>query len=159
MDKPTVLTAARDGLREIGYVPALIREGYAFSDVLSDNSVEFVDLAAFSHDPPSYRSACMAMAVTEREDPDYVRRFNSIGAPQMLTVRDDETKRWKMTPVGDPQLLETFPTHALRTVLREHRQQWSPDVISRAKLSSIDTTPYQLDFYDEGLLPAIETVL
>src|SRR5439155_9098618 len=55
--------------------------------------------------------------------------------------------------------LQRIPPDDLLRTIREHRDEWGPAPILRAKSIAFDSAPVQLDFFDAGLLPAIEAAV
>lgn len=152
------LALAEQGLREIGYTNALLRRDYAFADLLGTaDSVRRVPLAAFAQEPPSYRSSCFGVLIA---DPGMdVAQYRALGAPQLLELDEQEVRRWKVTASGAPEILQRIAPDDLVRTISEHRADWSPESILRAKSIAFDASPVQLDFFDAGLLPAIEAVV
>lgn len=154
----SVLAAAERGLREIGYSDQLLRRDYAFADLLtSSDEVRRVPLAAFAQDPPSYRNACFGVLRAGLSVD--VSQYRALGAPQILEIDDHEVRRWKVTSTGGPELLQRIKPDDLLRTIREHRTEWGPAQILRARSIAFDAAPVQLDFFDAGLLPAIEAVV
>lgn len=155
----TLLGEAREGLGELGYTGELIQEDYAFADFAApEPRVRRIPLAAFGHIPTSFESAWLGVTVGP-EDAQSLRRFHSLGAPQILVLDSDSVGRWKMPATGDPVLQERFPTDRLREVILERRNAWGREVVARAKAISFSAEPLQLDFYDAGLVPSIEATV
>lgn len=153
------LEAAKQGLHELGYAGELIQENYAFADFGgSDPVVRQIPLAAFGHMPTSFESAWIGMTIGH-EDARSLRRFHALGAPQLLVVDGNSVGRWKMPATGDPILQEHFSSNRLVEVIRERQNVWGRDVVARAKTISFSAEPLQLDFYDAGLVPAIESAV
>lgn len=68
----------------------------------------------------------------------------------------DEVSSWQVYAHKAPRLLDRFPVDRLSETFQRHREEWTPDVIHRAKsIGRIDFN-YQRDFVDIGLIPAIE---
>ncbi len=153
------LADVRGALRGIGYSDDLLHSRYQFADVSSPAySVREVALAAFAQAPPSYRNACLGIALLEGDDPVAVGRFRALGAPQIFAVdaRENKVGRWKIRAEGPPHLLEHIGLEALPIRIRSERETWGPEHILRSKSAGGYTPPVQLDFYDLGLLPALE---
>jgi len=75
-----LLAITRDGLMALGYTRELLRENYPFVDLTVPTSpVERVPLAAFAQEPPSYRTACFAVALIPNGVPSGLRRYASLG--------------------------------------------------------------------------------
>src|SRR5579884_4207818 len=114
-----MLDAAREGLGELGYTGELIQEDYAFADFgAPEPRVRRIPLATFGHIPTSFESAWIGVTVGP-EDAQSLRRFHSLGAPQILVLDGDSVGRWKMPATGEPVLQERFSTARLRDVMRE----------------------------------------
>jgi hypothetical protein len=153
------LADVRDALLGIGYRDDLLRSRYQFADVSSPAYlVREIPLAAFAQAPPSYRNACLGVALLESEDPAAVGEFRALGAPQVFAVDASENRvgRWKIRAEGPPQLLEHMPLDALPLRIRYEREAWGPEHILRAKSAVGYAPPIQLDFSDLGLLPILE---
>ena len=134
---------------------------YRFADVLNGGSrVRTVRLAAFSHAPTTARSAAFAVASSDgTSNSELVAGYRSLGAPLILVVEGHEVAVWQVRPEAPCRLLKRSPVEDLQRLFREHRDEWSPEAIHRAKsLGAIDAS-YQLDFVDLGLLPAVEDEL
>lgn len=155
----SVYGQVKDGLRNIGYFGGLLREEYQFADVLGQiYSVCSIPLAAFAQEPPSYRNACFGAVISDGDSgAPLVSAYRSLGAPQVLEIRQDEIYRWKMTAQGPPQLVESVSAEHLSGFFSYHKSDWSPDQMLRAKCLTVPEVAPQLDFYDIGLLPVIDT--
>src|SRR5438105_1285629 len=153
-----LLAVAEQGLREIGYTDGLLRRDYVFADLLgASDSIRRAPLAAFAQEPPSYRSACIGVLVG---GPGInVAEYRALGAPQLFELDDREARRWKISATGAPEVLQRIPPDDLLRTIREHRDEWGPAPILRAKSIAFDSAPVQLDFFDAGLLPAIEAAV
>src|SRR6266571_5499540 len=82
-----LLTMAQEGLRAIGYQDELLQTDYQFADMLAqDQPLRTIELAAFAQEPPSYRNACIGIAVPPYSNPDAITDYRSLGAPQILTL-------------------------------------------------------------------------
>ena len=160
-----LLDTTRDGLLTIGYRNELVQPDYTFADPLDSSlPVKNIDLAAFAQAPLSYRSACFGVVVLPQNGYDGVeaiRRYQALGAPQILGLHPEmaEVQRWKIVAEGTPQLIERINPAHLRNAILEHREEWSPEQILRAKSIGFRTGAVQLDFFDFGLVPTIESVV
>lgn len=154
-----LLQVTRDGLRELGYRDDLLRSPYPFADVLLDDApTRTIDLAAFAQDPPSYRNACFGVAVLEQYEAELLQQYRALGAPQLLVLSpaSDVVRRWRMQAVGVPTFIEAITPERLPAAFRANRAEWNPDAVLRAKAIGSASEPFQLDFVDVGLLPALE---
>jgi hypothetical protein len=157
-----LLAMTRDGLRDIGYRDELLRTDYRFADVL-DNSepTRTIPLAAFAQEPPSYRNACFGIVEPRSHNPDAIQQYLALGAPQILALHpeDREVHLWRMAAQGKPALIERIHSDQLRAKIRSRKDEWNPDHILRAKSIGFSAAPTQLDFFDIGLVPALEEVI
>ncbi len=163
-EQPTadhLLTVARQGLMGLGYTGGLLRENYPFVDpTVPTSPVEHVSLAAFAQEPPSYRTACFAVAPITHGQDVALRRYASLGAPQLVTLhpRDNSVGRWMVRADSEPELIERLSPADFQQRLHECRLEWSPQEILRAKTIK-QPGPRQLDFFDVGLVPMLEAAV
>ena len=156
-----LLSITRDGLVSLGYTGGLLRENYPFVDLAAPAwPVERVHLAAFAQEPLSYRTACFAVTVIPDVEPAGLRRYASVGAPQLVTLhpRDNSIGRWIVRAETEPELIERLPPAEFQQRFVERRQEWSPQEILRAKTIR-QPTSRQLDFFDVGLVPDLESAV
>src|SRR5712691_9092075 len=126
-----LLAIAREGLRDIGYQNDLFREEYEFDDILAQDQPRKIELAAFAQEPPSYRNACIGIAVPFYDNPEAITGYRSLGAPQILTLhpKDEKILRWKILAHGRPELLETINPAFLRNAIWAHQDEWNPEQV------------------------------
>jgi len=130
-----LLSITSDGLMAMGYRGGLLREDYAFADLqAAPATLERISLAAFAQEPPSYRNACFGVAAISDEANHALRRYVSLGAPQLFSLhpREDRIGRWIVRAHGDPDLVEMLSPVEFRARLEEHREDWAPQRILRA---------------------------
>ncbi len=154
------LHEAHEGLRDIGYQDELLRSTYQFADMFARNSpLRTIAIAGFAQEPPSYRNACIGIAVPSHQGSAAIAEYKALGAPQILALHPTDKKifRWKILAQGQPELLETIEATYLRNAIQAHRAEWNPEHILRAKSIRFSGAAVQLDFYDTGLIPALET--
>lgn len=157
-----LVSIMRDSLSGIGYRNELLLHDYPFADILQETEPLYrIDLAAFAQDPPSYRNAAIGVTISNVTSADYIHRFRALGAPQVLAINSDlgEIHRWKILAEGKPQLIERISPDRLRSTILERHSEWSPEQILRAKSISFTRSSLQLDFFDAGLVPAIEDIV
>jgi|GEM_PF-262522 len=155
----TLIDTARTSLQELGYTGGLLRQNYVFADVLTNSDERRIPLAAFAQEPTNYRTACFGVVIAEDNRPESINQYRALGAPQILSLGHNQVNRWKVTAQGAAVLQDQFPPDQLANVLREHRSEWNPEAMFRAKVRIPPSSPVQLDFYDAGLLPLIESVV
>jgi len=161
-----MIHAVRSCLNRIGYQEDLILPDYKFTDFLSKSTsdasvVRQIELAAFSQTPPSIRSACLGVTVPLDSSAESIRPFSSLGAPQLFALHPEDrlVRRWKINATGNPEPIETIEFDTLESTFDRHRSEWGPRRISDAKTLTFIDGPAQLDFFDFGLLPALEASL
>ncbi|HWS84193.1 MAG TPA: N-6 DNA methylase, partial [Ktedonobacteraceae bacterium] len=158
----TLLRTMRDGFLEIGYREDLLQDNYGFADMFNeDQPFRSVELGVFAQDPPSYRTACFGVVVPPYGDPEAIMNYRALGAPQIFALHPEREQVicWKMLADGSPILLEKIEAPHLRNAIHSHRNEWKPQSILRAKSIRFTNQPVQLDFFDIGLLPALEHVV
>ena len=153
--------AIERALRGIGYHDDLLERGYAYTDVLTGSeevrSVQTIDLAAFAQRPHTYRNACIGVVFSNGlSGADNVSKHLALGAPLIFELNGSVVNRWKLTPRRGPELIEQFPAESIERAFASNQAQWEPDTIIRAKAIGESPGPYQLDFYDAGLMPFLE---
>lgn len=152
----TALAKIEAGLRAIGYQPESLIPDYSFADVLSETGDEqCVALAAFTHVPESYRSAAFGV-ITGDDDADAVLRRRALGAPILFSIGTDDVGVWRVGVKGKPRLSERVPLDQLDALFERNTNIWNPQAVHRAKSLGHTQPAYQLDFVDQGLMPAIE---
>ena len=158
MTLDTILDRVVEQTTMLGYRDDAIRRNYAYSDVwVASGGTRSVPLVAFTQTPPSYRSAAFAVDEGSQEEaPGLVEGHRALGAPLFFVIEGETVSSWQVFARKPPTLLERFPIDHLPKTFHNHREEWAPDVIHRAKsIGRVDST-YQRDFVDIGLIPAIE---
>jgi hypothetical protein len=157
-----LLATTRAGLRDIGFRDDLLRDNYSFPDVLDAASpTRRIDLAAFAQEPLSYRSACFGVAVLHEHDASAIQPYRALGAPQIFALypENGQVLRWRIPAHQPPQVIEQIDASHLRAMFQSHKDEWNPERVLRAKAIGFSRSPVQLDFFDVGLLPALEAVV
>jgi methylase of polypeptide subunit release factors len=153
-----VVESIARAVRAAGYRAEAVVPDYAFADVLSDaNTTRIVPLAAFTHTPPSYRSAALAVVNGDRRrSVDVVNEYRALGAPLLFVIEQAEVAVWQVRSDGPPRAIEKVSLAHIAELFARNQASWHPDAIHRAKSIGGFGASYQLDFVDLGLLPAIE---
>ena len=141
-----------------GYRAEGVVRNYAFADVLDSAArTREVPLAAFTHSPPSYRTAAFGVVEGKGRDPlDLVVEQRALGAPLLFVIERGEVTVWQVRSTHPPRVLERLTVAEVPALFERNRDTWRPDAIHRAKSFGAIEKGYQLDFIDLGLLPAIE---
>jgi len=152
-----IVTRIERGFQLIGYQGPLLRRDYSFADVVTaDDVVYTIPLALFGQDPPSARNACFGVVppstVADRA------RYRSLGASQLWDAGPNGVVRWGATATGAFKRLETIAPDRIEDAIQERADIWNPTAMLRARAIRVDATPRQLDFYDTGLIPTINTL-
>ncbi len=152
------MSLLREELAGIGY--SAMENDYVFSDVFARQRLDRkVPLAAFTHAPPSYRNAALAVAESYRREPvDVVSDHRALGAPLFFVVdsRTDAVTVWQVRAEGRPRVIAEVRPDELPALFAKNRDSWHPLSIHRAKSLGQIERAYQLDFVDLDLLSAIE---
>ena len=142
---------------KLGYRGDALRRNYAFSNIWGKGDTTCsVPFAAFTQNPPSYRSAAFAVIeATPDRAAELVRSYRALGAPVFLVIEPDLISAWQVHPSKLPEKIAEFGRDAISQFFSERQESWTPDRIHRAKsIGHIEPTA-QLDFVDLGLIPAI----
>jgi hypothetical protein len=152
----TALRLLRDEFVKIGY--SAIVSDYIFSDVFASTTINrAVPIAAFTHTPPSYRNAALAVVqAKERSPPELVSEYRALGAPLLFVIERYDVTVWQVRSVTGPVPLARVSQDQLSSLFSKNQVAWSPRSIHLAKSIGQFNRQYQLDFVDSGLLPAIE---
>jgi N-6 DNA Methylase len=150
------LRILREQIAKIGY--AAIEKDYVFPDVfVASGENRTAQLAAFTHTPPSYRNAAIAVVTSERRQPiDIVTEFRALGAPLLFVIEDTDVTVWEVRSEKSVLPIARVRQDQIANLFASNRTLWSPQSIQRAKSIGNFDRKYQLDFVDLGLLPAIE---
>lgn len=138
--------------------PHLERCGYASSHLLADLSLlpsRSVALAGFSQRPFDTRSACFAaLDVTTTPESD-AAACRPLGAPIIFLCAEDHLLWWKQTE-QTPVEYERVPAAHLNRFFADHREDFAPQTVYRAKTLGRFDRGYQREFVDLGLMPVVE---
>src|SRR5437763_7905224 len=155
-----LLTTARDGLLVIGYQDNLLQEKYSFADFFAQyEPFRYIALAAFGQEPPTYRTACFGIAIPPHDGSEAIIDYRALGAPQIFALHPDKIHRWEIVAQGNPVLVERIEPEYLLNAIWTNRTTWKPEEVLRAKSIGFTTEPTQLDFFDAGLIPALESIV
>jgi N-6 DNA Methylase len=78
-----------------------------------------------------------------------------LGAPLVFVCSQNGLQWWKQGARA-PEFLESIPADNVSKFFEEHREQFSPDAVYRAKTWGRFQSAYQLSFVDLGLMPLVE---
>ena len=140
----------RDGLLGAGFLEERLR-----SDFPIPGMERTVPLLAFADRPFDSRTASVAVVQGPRFGDTDIAALRPLGAPLVFACLPDHFQFWSQgaaRPIFRHRLTEC----QLSRFFDEHRQQFSPDAIYRAKIWGRLDPCYQLDFVDAGLMPLVE---
>jgi N-6 DNA methylase len=135
-------------LRDCGYDPKLVFSDHHFGD-------QVVELAAFAHHPADARSACVAVLDIQDEAESRISAYRDLGAPIVFVPRDN-CLQWWAQGVRKPQLQASIERSQLRSFFENHREEFAPLAIYRAKTRGRFEKQFQLSFVDVGLISLVE---
>jgi hypothetical protein len=157
----SVLSTIRNELKGLGYLHNLVQENYAFDDAATPVNRDLnIRLAAFAQWPPSYRNACIGVLTANGQSgPRHISMYRTLGAPMFFEAFPDHLDRYRVKATGEAVFLESIPARDIRQAFKLNKKKWNPEAIFRAKAITPLTEPYQLDFVDTGLLPALKGMI
>lgn len=162
-DIQIALQAFDDGLRGIGYPSSQIQRAYGYSDFLGNGQRQTVDLAAFGSAVPSLRTCNIGVVVRSNVTATELVRLRALGAPLLFTydTRKSQISRWRMSADGLPDVLgvENLRPDEFPRYFADHTEEWEPDAFRQARTAIYREEEQQFDFFDLGLLPALEDQL
>ena len=157
----STLSTIRNELKGLGYLHNLLQENYAFDDAATSETRDLnIRLAAFAQWPPSYRNACIGVLTANgKSGPKNVSAYRTLGAPMFFEAFPDHFDRYCIQATRKAVLLESIPARNIRQAFKLNKDKWCPEAIFRAKAITPLTEPYQLDFVDVGLIPALKGMI
>ena len=136
-------------LLECGYLPANILQGVSIGN-------RDVSLAGFAQRPFDSRSSCVsAMDVVTTPEVD-AKACRSLGAPLTFLCQNDSLLWWSQTDKEPYQVGVPILSNQLEGFFREHKSNFAPNAIYRAKTLGRFESGYQLSFVDLDLMPFVE---
>jgi len=144
----------------IGYEPGYLVRDYRLKDwFVQGTPGRRVPLAAFGRRPFSYESACLAVVVSNgKSGTDLVTDFRALGAPIALEVGERRLSAWKIgRDARATEKRDEVDEKDIKILFKKYKQEWSAEQILRAKNIPFELGPRQLDFFDLGLIPALES--
>jgi len=135
----------------------LIQEKYSYAD--TSGQEQYVPIVGFAY--PSYdaRNACITAIDAELlEAPAFDTKAihcRDIGSPLLFICCRKEFQWWSLTTKG-VEFRERVSVNQIDIFFKQHRKEFSPESIYRAKNLSRVHSQYQLKFVDQGLMPALE---
>ena len=147
-----------EALGRLGYMGGLLQQGYKFRDwFATDNPIRTAPAVGFGQIPISYDTACIAVLLSNgKSGLKLVNDYRGLGAPLAFEINDGSVVAWRVATSPSPRDQRiTITADAVGQTFEANSQLWSPDSVLRAKNIS-KPAPQQLDFFDLGLIPALE---
>ena len=156
----TLYGSVTSQLVRLGYRGDLLQEMYSFPDWFvagARTSVRTVDAAAFGRKPFTYENACIAVVLANGvAGAPLIGRCRALGAPIALEVGDKVVSQWRVGRSPSPSdEIARVKESEINGFFASHGQEWAPQRMLRTK-RDITLRPRQLDFFDAGLIPALE---
>ena len=133
-----------------------MQENYAYVDARDQHQVP---LAGFAHETFDARSACVAGVdadlLAKQSFEKLVMSYRGLGAPVLFVCCREELQWWSFT-TQRPNLEDKVSTDKVANFFHEHREEFAPESIYRAKTLGRLEPQYQLTFVDVGLMPLFE---
>ena len=133
-----------------------MRERYAYEDSSGPHEVS---LAGFAHETYDARSACVAAVdtnlSTEQSLKEMVSGYRGLGAPVLFTCCQKKLWWWSFT-TEKPKFQEKISADKVSNFFHEHREEFAPKKIYRAKNLWGLGKKQQLHFVDIGLMQLLE---
>lgn len=147
----------RPYLANCGYKGDLTQEDYAYSGSSGDE--HNVPIAGFAYPSHDARDACIVAVdrdlLTEPTFESVANECRDIGALVLFICCRKELQWWTLKSSGVVRE-DTIPATKVSSFFAEHREDFSPESIYRAKNLSRVRSEYQLKFVDRGLMPVLE---
>lgn len=133
-----------------------MQENYAYVDARDQHQVP---LAGFAHETFDARSACVAGVdadlLAKQSFEELVMSYRGLGAPVLFVCCREELQWWSFT-TQRPKFEDKVSTDKVANFFNEHREEFAPESIYRAKTLGRLDPQYQLTFVDVGLMPLFE---
>jgi len=140
----------RDGLLGVGF-----REDRLRVDVPIPGRDSKVPLLAFADQPFDSRTASVAVVQGQRVADSDIAALRPLGAPLVFACLPDHFQFWTQDATR-PTFQRRLTAHQLPGFFDDHRAEFVPGSIYRAKVWGRLERDYQLEFVDAGLMPLVE---
>lgn len=150
-----MLGKIKRNLKQCGYSDPLLQADYFYEDGLGKHTVL---LAGFANPVHDARTSCVSVIGCydlRQVTNEYVHKFRGLGAPLVFACCQTELQWWTIGTRG-AEYRETHSKNELEKFFAEHRTEFAPDRISRAKNMGNIIKGEQLHFVDAGLMWPLE---
>jgi len=159
LDKP--ISFLREGLLGIGYANEMFRVDYDFDNAFGESTIPLqAKLAVFGQEPVSSRNSCFGAVEIKNNVAQTLEEYKSLGAPILALIHPggEWIDIWNIAQ-SPPIPVASVPSPEIVAVIEAHKHEWEPNAILRAKAIRPDLESRQLDFYDFGLIPELESAI
>jgi hypothetical protein len=132
-----------------GYRPDLLRFDFPFGHG------QVAPIVGFAQAPTDSRSACVAVTSAAMDPHLAARDCRALGAPIVFVCAGNTLQWWKQGSKS-PEFLESIPGSDIANFFDKRKDDFSPEIVYRAKTWGRFKTEYQLSFVDLGLMPLVE---
>src|SRR5437016_3345403 len=117
--------AFKEEIAKIGY--STIESDYTFADVFAPSGADRIaPLAAFTHAPPSYRNAALAVVEARgRNSADVVTDYRALGAPLLFVITNQHVTVWEVHPASRPTIHQAAHLDRLGELFAANHDIWS----------------------------------
>ena len=115
-----------EAARLTGYRDEAIVRDFAFADVLDPhNPTRHVALAAFTHTPPSYRSAALAaIPAGTGQTASLVDTHRALGAPLLFVIDHERLSLWQVGGAAAHPLEKDMHLDQIPALFKANRRDW-----------------------------------
>jgi len=147
----------RPYLQQCGYTDDLIQKDYSYAN--SSGQEYCAPIVGFAYPSHDCRNACITAIDAELLEAPALEtkaiHCRDIGSRLLFICCRKELQWWSLTSKG-VEFKEKVSVNQINNFFKQHRKEFSPESIYRAKNLSRVHSDYQLKFVDQGLMPVLE---
>ena len=150
-----MLDEVKRNLKQCGYSDQLLQTDYFYEDGIGQHNVPLAGFASPVHDA---RTSCVSVIGyndLRQVTNEYIHGFRGLGAPLVFACCQTELQWWTIGTRG-AEYRASHSKNELGRFFAEHRTEFAPDRISRAKNAGNIVKGEQLYFVDAGLMWPLE---
>lgn len=149
------------GVGKLGYTGELLRRSYVFSDLFATTNVlRTIPAAAFGGRPRGFDNACLGLVLANgTRGASLLHQYRALGAPVMFELDEAHLHEWRSARKEDATVrVNSVPFEGIERYLHD-QPHLSASRLLNAKNAAMFADDGQLDFFDAGLIPALEAVV
>lgn len=112
-------------------------------------------LLGFARLPADTRTACVLVVEVSEDSESTIAAFRALGAPIVLACYRNTLQWWRQS-ADRPQLVQSLSYEKIDSFFEQHRDEFAPDAVYRAKTWGRFDKHHQLTFVDVGLMRVVE---